>query len=128
MNIPSDTITYINENCPYYLYPAFSLVLGLFHLFPLCCIASFVLGEIGQSLQTFFPMQDWHQFQQWESDYYDDEKMLHLCRFHGTQTENMNAWGFTKPFRQVVLGEGCKIREPFTVSPDKPERRSNVGD
>ncbi len=85
MEIPYDVISALQERIPYGLNPILSGVLGLFHLFPLCCIASFVLAEIGITLETWFPQCDFSVFQRMESDYYDEERRMHLCCFHAQQ-------------------------------------------
>lgn len=85
MNIPYDSIIYLSDFSPRPIWPAVAFLLGLFHLFPLCCITSFVLGEIGITLQGYIPTEDWHQFNQMESDMYDPKRKMHLCRWHETK-------------------------------------------
>jgi len=93
MNVPYESIIYLNDFTPTPIYPAVALILGIIHLFPPCCIASFVLGEIGQNIQNWLAVHSYSTsnwplfFQAWESDYYDENRKMHICRFHAKQAE-----------------------------------------
>lgn len=99
MEVPTQITMYFSENTPSFLYPVVALVMGLIHLFPLCCTTAFVLGEIGHNLQDRL-FSNWPLiFQQLESDYYDENRMMHLCRFHALLGERVQDIPYEKRSR-----------------------------
>ncbi len=93
----------MTEKSPELLNPFLSMVLGLLHIFPLCCITSFVLAEVGIALENLTRIH-FDQFQRLESDYYDEGRKMHLCMFHARLVENMQSYTYeTRPWYQMLI-------------------------